>query len=152
MATLRRHTSSSSDWGDIVKTCVSGGRRILVKMTGLGGLLGLFFSIDESDTSNYLWDQFEALACELDDFWRQAAQLVGPEGERLEACELADFWWQAVQPVVTEVERLEACELDDFRRQAAQLLGPEVERLEVFLRSPFDDLHQFVLSHRCRSC
>jgi hypothetical protein len=61
MATLRRHTSSSSDWGDIVKTCVSGGRRILVKMTGLGGLLGLFFSIDESDTSNYLWDQFEAL-------------------------------------------------------------------------------------------
>ena len=27
----------------------------------LSSLLGLFFAIDETDASNYLWDQFEAL-------------------------------------------------------------------------------------------
>jgi hypothetical protein len=33
----------------------------------------LFFTIDESDTSNYLWDQFEAL--------EQAPMLLGFEAE-----------------------------------------------------------------------
>ncbi len=31
------------------------------KITWLGGLLSLFFAIDESDTGDYLWNQFEAL-------------------------------------------------------------------------------------------
>ena len=33
----------------------------LVKMTGLGGLLGLFFSIDEFDADNDFGDQFRAV-------------------------------------------------------------------------------------------
>src|SRR5438128_586449 len=35
---------------EILSKLVYRGRRILVKITGLGGLLGLFFSIHESDT------------------------------------------------------------------------------------------------------
>jgi len=42
------------------KLCIGDGR-ILVKIVWLGGLLGLFFAIDESDAGNYLWNQFEAL-------------------------------------------------------------------------------------------
>ena len=40
--------------------CIRDGRIPLVEMI-LSGQLGLFFAIDETDASNYLWDQFEAL-------------------------------------------------------------------------------------------
>ena len=32
-----------------------------IGLNGLSGLFGLFFAIDETDASNYLWDQLEAL-------------------------------------------------------------------------------------------
>ena len=42
------------------KLCIGDGR-ILVEIIDLSSLLGLFFAIDETDASNYLWDQFETL-------------------------------------------------------------------------------------------
>src|SRR5208283_3881553 len=84
--------------------------------------------------------------------FRRNRNWVTAEINGLQLLKLDDFLWQAAQLVVPEGERLEACELDDFRRQAAQLVDTEVQRLGVFLRGPFDDLQQFVLSHRCPFC
>jgi len=40
--------------------CIGEGR-ILVEMIVLSGLLGLFFTIDETDPGHYFWNQFESL-------------------------------------------------------------------------------------------
>jgi hypothetical protein len=43
---------------------------------------------------------------------------------------------------------LEACEIADFRRQAANVLAGQVQGSLAFFYRHFDELQQFVLSHK----
>jgi hypothetical protein len=61
LITIRKNDIPLGFVNEILSKLVYRGRAHPCENNWLGGLLGLFFAMEETNASDYLWDQFEAL-------------------------------------------------------------------------------------------